>query len=182
MVIADRTFTVEEFEQFFLLPEHGDTMFELIDGKAHPKVSNNYSSRIAASIASIVGAYVKANKLGYITGADGGYVVSGERLIPDIAFMSKARQPQPSKATYNPLAPDLAVEVLSPSDDDSNVRLKLTSYLNAGTTVWIVDPDAETVEVYIPKQQPSKLSIKDTLSGGDVLPGFEIAIRDIFEE
>jgi Uma2 family endonuclease len=182
MVIADRTFTVEEFEQFILLPQHGDTMFELIDGKVYPVVSNNRSSRIAASIVIFIGAYVKANKLGYITGADGGYVVSGERLIPDIAFMSKARQPQPSKATYNPLAPDLAVEVLSPSDDDSNVRLKLTSYLNAGTTVWIVDPDAETVEVYIPKQQPSKLSIKDTLSGGDVLQGFEIAIRDIFEE
>jgi Uma2 family endonuclease len=182
MVIADRTFTVEEFEQFILLPQHGDTMFELIDGKVYPVVSNNRSSRIAMSLGIIVGGYIKANKLGYVTGADGGYVVAGEHLIPDMAFMSKARQPQPSREAYNPLAPDLAIEVLSPTDDDANVRLKLTSYLNAGTTVWIVDPDAETVEVYVPKQQPTKLSIKDTLYGSDVLPGFEIAVRDIFEE
>ena len=181
MVIADRAFTVEEFEQFILLPEHGDTVFELIDGKAYPVVSNNRSSRVAANLIILIGSFVKQNNLGYVTGADGGYVVGNGRYIPDVAFMSMTRQPQPSSETYNSLAPDLAVEVLSPNDDPANVRIKLTNYLSAGTTILIVDPDATTVEIYVPNQPPAKLSKKDTISGLSVLPGFTIAVKDIFD-
>lgn len=181
MVIADRTFTEEEFVQFILLPEHGDALFELIDGKAYPVVSNNRSSRIAMSVGILIGSFVKQNNLGYVTGADGGYEVSGQRYIPDVAFMSKARQPNPSNETYNSKAPDLAVEVLSPTDDPANVRIKLTNYLYAGTTVWIVDPDATTVEIYVPNQPASKLSKNDIISGLSVLPNFQVPVKDIFD-
>ncbi len=114
-------------------------------------------------------------------GQMGGYVVSGQHFIPDVAFMSKTRQPQPSNETYNSQAPDLAVEVLSPTDDDSNVRLKLADYLNAGTTVWIVDPEAKTVEIYSPNKPSIKLAESDTIDGGDVLAGFQLPVKDIFD-
>ncbi len=76
MIINDRTVSEAEFEEFILLPEHGDTVFELIDGKIYPVVSNNRSSRIAMTIGILLGAYVLQKKLGYVTGADGGYQVS----------------------------------------------------------------------------------------------------------
>lgn len=180
MVLGKRTITEHEFEQFILLPEHGDTLFELIDGEIYPVVSNNRSSRIAMSIGIIIGSFVNKNNLGYITGADGGYQVSGQRYIPDVAFMSKTRQAEPSDASYNPLAPDLAVEVLSPTDNPANVRIKLTNYLNAGTIVWIVDPNAKTVEIYIPNQKPAKLTVDDTIQGGSIFPDFELPVKKIF--
>ncbi len=181
MVISERTVTEYEFEQFIMQPEHGDTLFELIDGKIYPVVSNNRSSHVAMSIGIIIGSFVKINKLGYITGADGGYQVSGQRYIPDVAFMSYDRQAQPSDLAYNPLAPDLAVEVLSPTDNPTNVRIKLTNYLNAGTVVWIVEPNAKTVEIYVPNEKPMKLTEDDTIDGGAVLPNFELPVKSIFE-
>jgi Uma2 family endonuclease len=181
MAISERIFTPEEFEQFVLLPEHGDTAFELINGRVYPVVSNNRSSRIAGKILTYINWFVLENDLGYVTGADGGYVVSGQHFIPDVAFMSKTRQPQPSNEAYNSLAPDLAVEVLSPSDDDSNVRLKLADYLNAKTTVWIVDPDAKTVEIYAPNKPSIKLTEADTIDGSDVLAGFQLPVKKVFD-
>jgi Uma2 family endonuclease len=181
MVIADRTFTEAEFEQFVLQPEHGDTLFELIDGKAYPVVSNNRSSRIAAFILTSINSFVIANQLGYVTGADGGYVVSGQRYIPDVAFMSKTRQPTPSDEAYNSKSPDLAVEVLSPSDDPANVRIKISNYTYAGTTVWIVNPDNNTVEIYVPHQPAVRLTTNDSISGGSILPGLQIPVKDIFK-
>ena len=180
-MITDRLVSESEFEKFILLPEHGDTLFELIDRQIYPVLPNNRSSRIAMSIGIRIGAFVNQHELGYITGADGGYQVSGQRYIPDVAFMSKARQAEASDMAYNPLAPDLAVEVLSPTDNPANVRIKLINYLNAGTVVWIVDPAVESVEIYIPNEQPMRLGVDDTIKGGDILPNFELAVKDIFK-
>ena len=57
---------------------------------------------------------------------------------------------EPSRAAYNPQAPDLAIEVLSPTDDAANIRIKIVNYLQAGTTVWSVDPIKKLAERYIP--------------------------------
>ena len=124
--------------------------------------------------------YVEDNDLGYVTGADGGYMVGGNRFIPDVGYISKARQAEPSHEAYNPNAPDLAVEVLSPTDDRDSLRLKVAAYLVAGTTLWVVDPDAKQVEVYGPGNTPVVLGADDTLNGGDVLPGFTLAVKAVF--
>ncbi|MEO1290293.1 MAG: Uma2 family endonuclease [Chloroflexota bacterium] len=180
MVLQERILTVAEFDDFVRLPDHGDTQFELIDKQVCSKKSTIKSSQIAMTLGILVGAFVREHGLGYITGADGGYQVSGQRYIPDVAFVSKARQAEPSDETYSSIAPDLAIEVVSPTDSSANVRIKLTNYLNAGTVVWIVDPSAKTVEVYTPEKSPKKLSEKDTLSGGDVLPDFAVIVKEIF--
>ncbi|HEX2907912.1 MAG TPA: Uma2 family endonuclease, partial [Phototrophicaceae bacterium] len=117
---------------------------------------------------------------GYVTGAEGGDVVFGERYIPDVAFVSRQRQPHPSRAAYNPISPDLAVEVLSPTDDPGDLRVKVVNYLLAETTVWVVNPDKQQVEIYAPSQSPRTIGPADRLEGGSVLPGFTLPVQDIF--
>jgi Uma2 family endonuclease len=174
--------TVEEFDRFVLLPENAERTFEYIGGEIAEVVSNNYSSMIGMFVGAMMTVFVHEHKLGYVTGADGGYRVSGERYIPDAAFISKARQPEPSHEAYNPNPPDLAVEVLSPTNEADQIRIKIVNYLLAGTTVWLVDPDKKHVEVYVPNQSPITIGIDETLEGGTVLPGFKLPMREIFPE
>ncbi|HEX3053443.1 MAG TPA: Uma2 family endonuclease, partial [Aggregatilineaceae bacterium] len=145
-------------------------------------VSNNYSSKIAMRIGARLVLFVEEKGLGHVTGADGGYKVLGERYIPDVAFISKKRQPESSHEVYNPNAPDLVVEVLSPTDKPDDVMLKIYNYILAGVVVWKINPEAKTVEVYIPGKKAQRLRVNDTLDGGDVLPGFQVAVKDIFPD
>ena len=179
---AKKHYTVEEFDVFVMLPENVDKLFEFVGGEIVEMVSNNYSSEIAATILILLGMFVKTHKLGRVTGADGGYIVAGQRYIPDVAYISAQKQPQPSHEPYNPNAPDLAVEVLSPTDSPAMIRIKIVNYLRAGTTLWVVDPEEKQVEVYIPGQAPQTAGVDDTLDGGALLPGFTLRVRDIFAE
>jgi Uma2 family endonuclease len=80
-----------------------------------------------------------------------------------------------------PLPPDLAVEVMSPTDFKRSLRRKAERYLAFGTTlVWLVFPAAQTVEVYYRDQDVVTFGVNDTLDGMDVLPGFTLKISDIF--
>ncbi|MBZ0299633.1 MAG: Uma2 family endonuclease [Anaerolineae bacterium] len=181
-MVARERLTTEAFDHIASLPENADKRLEFVGGEIVEVVSNNYSSEIAAGILGEVSVFAKRKKLGRVTGADGGYIVSGERYIPDLAFISFARQPGPSHEAYNPNPPDLAVEVLSPTDEPANLRIKIVNYLRAGTVVWVVDPIRKQVEVYAPDQAPKTLTVEDTLDGGSVLPGFELAVQSIFPE
>ena len=182
MVTHTLHMTVEEFDRYVELPEHADRLFEYIGGEVVEVVSNNYLSEIAANILAEIRMFIKGKGLGRVTGADGGYVVSGERYIPDAAFISKEKQPEPSRDAYNPIPPDLAVEVLSPSNDPALMRIEVVNYWRAGTMVWVVDPEKSQVEVYTPDQPPKTVGIDGVLDGGDVLPGFVLAVKAIFPE
>ncbi len=181
MVFQTKPMTVEEFDEFILLPENIDREFEFIGGEIYEVVSNPKSSNAAARFITFLGMYLLQNDIGYLTGADGGYRVSGERYIPDVGFISYAKQPELSYTDgYNPNPPDLAVEVLSPSNDDEKMRIKIHNYQVAGTVVWVADVAAQTIEVYLPGKPVIILGINDTLEAGDVLPGFKVAVKDIF--
>ncbi|MBI5666458.1 MAG: Uma2 family endonuclease [Chloroflexi bacterium] len=182
MVAQTKPVTVEEFDTFVTLPENHERLFEFIGGEIVAVVSNNYSSLLGMRVGGRMLVFVEQHDLGYVTGTDGGYRVSGERYIPDVAFVSKQRQPQPSREAYNPIAPDLAVEVLSPTNDESDMRFKVVNYLRAGTMVWVVNPDRKQVEVYAPNAAPRTIGIDGVLDGGEVLPGFTLAVKDIFPE
>ena len=183
MAVTTQPITVEEFERLAVEPENADRRLEFVGGEISEVVSNSYSSRVAARILVKLGIFLEgANIPGYLTGADGGYQVGDERYIPDVAFVSKARQPEPSHETYNPLPPDLAVEVLSPSDQPDVMRLKLANYLAAGTVVWVVNPETKTVEVYTPAKRAYRLGADGTLDGGEVLPGLALPVKDLFPD
>jgi Uma2 family endonuclease len=177
---AVKPLTAEAFEQIALLTENADKRLEFIGGRIVEVVSNNYSSELGANVLGEFRMFIKGKGLGRVTGADGGYIINGERYIPDAAFISKAKQPAPSRAAYNPIPPDLAVEVLSPTDKPTDVANKVANYLLAGVVLWLIDPDEQLVTVFVPHQTPQKLTMNDTLDGGGVLPGFTLAVKDIF--
>ena len=172
--------SVKAFEQIAALPENAHKRLEFIGGEIVEVVSNSDASEIAIRIAPRINLYVESHALGRVTGADGGYKVSGEDYIPDVGFISKARQPKRSHDTWNPLAPDLAIEVISPTDRAKDIADKVANYLLAGTLLWYVYPNDQQVKIYMPGQPVKTLGLKDVLDGGQVLPGFKLELKDIF--
>jgi len=182
MAVPKTYTTDEDFERLIALPENADLRFEFIDGEVIEVPSNPFSSELAILIASALLAFVRSLKLGRVTGEGAGYIVAGRKLSPDVAFVAAARQDQLARQGYNPIAPDLAVEVVSPTDREPAIRRKLAIYAEAGVLVWLVRPQRKTVEVYAPDQPVEILGIDGELDGGDVLPGFHLPVRDIFAE
>lgn len=101
---------------------------------------------------------------------------------PDVAFVREERLPPPEeRGGFLPLAPDLAVEVISPWDRSAEVHEKVLEYLAAGTRlVWVVHPRGRTVTVYRPDGSARVLREGDELDGEDVLPGFRLPVAAIF--
>ncbi|MEM9951560.1 MAG: Uma2 family endonuclease [Chloroflexota bacterium] len=183
MTIPTTQMSVDTFDEWIFLPENDGLSYEYIGGEIVEVVSNNYSSKIAFEIGFHIRLFMKENNLeGHITGADGGYVIAGERYIPDVAYISSARQEKPSHEAYNSNHPDLAIEVMSPSDSDRNLRIKVANYLSVGTMVWVVRPDKKQIEVYVAGEKVRILNKKDKLDGGAVLKGFSLIVGDIFSE
>lgn len=172
--------TVEEFEAYALHPDNIQRRLELIGGEMVELVSNRRSSKAGVYAASKIIVFVTENNLGEVTGADGGYQVGKDRYIPDAAFTSKARATADDDVVYYPYPPDLAVEVLSPTDDLNDFRIKISNYLAAGTVVWVFDPETKRAEVHAPGQPVQVIPPGGTLDGGTVLPGFKLALADVF--
>ena len=179
-MVATRT-TVAEFEATC-----GDERVELIDGEIVETVpSSDGSSSLAMTIGYLLGMHVRPRKLGRIYGADAGFVLFPDRAtvrVPDVAFVRAERMPQgDARWHFARLAPDMAVEVLSPTDRERDVRAKVAMYHEAGVPlVWIVDPRAQTVTVLALGQEPVTLTGTDALDGGDVLPDLRIEVAEIF--
>jgi Uma2 family endonuclease len=183
MTIQERIYTVDEFEAFTELTENADSLFEFIGGEIVEVPSNPLVSKLAMIIGAAILAFVQKHKLGHVTGEAGGYVVSGERYAPDVAFISYEKQPELASQGYNPNPPDLAVEIISSnrSDERDKLRIKITNYLAVGTVVWVVKPENKQVEVHVSGAAVMIYREKDTISGGTVLSGFELKVADIFQ-
>jgi Uma2 family endonuclease len=115
-----------------------------------------------------------------VTTEAGGYQVGEHRLVPDVAFVAKAKQAELDKRGYNHIAPDLVVEVISPSDKPKQVADKIAAYLAAGITVWALYPETKTAQVHRPNQAMLTLDEDGSLSAADILPGFQLSLKDIF--
>lgn len=174
--------TVEEFDQFVLLPENADRHFEYVGGEIVEVTSYDLSSEVGARLAAYLGMFIVQRKLGRIKGADGGYMIAGERYSPDFGFTAQAKKPRPTGELYDQIPPDLVIEVVSPSNSAREMRIKVSNYLSVGVVVWVVDPEDKYVEIYVPGQAAKVLGEKDTLDGGAVLPGFTLPVKDIFPE
>jgi Uma2 family endonuclease len=143
------------------------------------------SSNISATVVILVGQHVRANRLGRVYTAEGGFVLFPDRATvraPDVAFVRAGRVPhREARKHFSRLAPDLAVEVLSPSDRPSEVVAKVEMFQEAGVPlIWLVDPDSRTVTVLAAGQTMKVLQASDTLDGGDVLPDFSVQVAEFF--
>jgi Uma2 family endonuclease len=141
---------------------------------------------VAGEIYYYIRHYVKLHHLGHVSAAETGYELAREPYTvraPDVGFITRERAPVPTPERYWPLAPDLAVEVVSPSDRAQDIREKVLDFLNAGTRlVWIVYPQARTIDVYRPGQDVQVVGLDGSLSGDDVLPGFTLSMQQLFED
>lgn len=182
-IVTHKGYTVEAFERFADLPENADKLLEYIGGEIVEVPSNPYSSQISARILIELGIFLKASDIeGHLTGEAGGYMIAGERYAPDVAFVSRDKQAQLARTGYNPVPPDLAFEVVSPTDNERFVITKVTNYLYAGVVVVVVYPQEKTIAVHRVGQKVDMLESDATLTLPDILPGFSLAIKDIFIE
>ncbi len=136
---------------------------------------------ISMNLSFLLSLHIRENQLGRLYPADTDFKL-GDRLVkPDIAFVSSARLPDDRRKVFS-IPPDLAVEVVSPSDIQYRVVEKAFAYLNAGTRlVWIIEPVGKTVTVYRSQTDIKTFTIDDTLSGGEVVEGFSCQVAQLFE-
>jgi hypothetical protein len=137
---------------------------ELVDGVLVEKAGCTQGSLLAAVVAHWMLNHVEQNDLGIVLGADGML-----RLMPGLA---------------DPVAeyvPDLAVEVLSPSNTVGEIKRKLREYFLAGTRLaWVIQPKNQTARVYTSPSESRRISRTGSLDGAPVLPGFRVSLPDLF--
>ncbi len=172
-------------EEFAALPEDG-WRTELVDGLLvrEPPAGGGHG-HLGNQLGFHLTAFVRERESGYVFGADTGFILrrSPDTVrAPDVAFVAGDRFEAGLPRGYVPFAPDLAVEVVSPSNTASELQAKVLDYLTAGTRlVWVIDPSRETVTVYRSREDIRILGRDDVLDGGDVLPGFDLPIAELFD-
>lgn len=159
---------------------------ELVEGVLLEKVMGYTESRLAIFLSSFLNAYVIPRNLGVVTGPDGTMELMPHLVrIPDVAFTNWDRFPgrRVPKTPIPRLVPNLAAEILSRSNTPGEMAVKRQDYFTAGVElVWEIDPEARTVAVYTSPAGVTMLGVADTLDGGTVLPGFSLALCDLFGE
>lgn len=176
--------TLVEPEDLLRMPD-GDR-YELIDGVPREKPMGAEADEIALGLGGLLRAFVKANALGRVYGSQTGYQCFPGRAkrvrMPDTSFIAAGRLPgDKTPKGYITIAPDLAVEVLSPGELAEELWEKLADYRSAGIRlVWVVSPTTRTVQIRRADGTLAELDEAGTLSGEDVLPGFTCAVAGLF--
>ena len=159
---------------------------ELVDGVLVEKMMGYHESFLASLLIHALLGFVRPQRLGIVLAPDGALRILPDQVrIPDVSFISWDRFPD-RRLPQEPIpyvAPDLAVEVLSQGNTEAEMQRKLRDYFEAGTRlIWYVQAATRSVRVYTSPDQEVLLQSDDTLTGGDVLPGFELPLRDLFAE
>lgn len=165
------------------MPEDGNK-YELVDGEIRVSPAGNRHSVVALRIGSRLMAFVDQRRLGHVMGADAGYRLPGGNIrSPDTSFVATGRFPDDKPTEdWGSLAPDLAVEVISPGDRPRHVLDKVGEYLDVGVRlVWVIDPQKQRATVYRSLLDVRHLGPEDDLSGEDVVAGFRCRLGDLFE-
>jgi Uma2 family endonuclease len=169
------------------LDEHEDRLCELIDGTLVEKTVGAYESFLAAALIRLLGDFVVRSNLGVVFEEAGMMrLAPGLVRIPDVSFVSLGRLPgrRMPREPIPDLVPDLAVEVISSGNTRQEMDRKLQDYFAAGARlVWYVyhTPRRE-VWAYVSPTEYSVVREGETLDGGAVLPGFRVALADLFAE
>jgi Uma2 family endonuclease len=160
---------------------------ELVRGRIVPMPQpNRRHGQICNKVGRIFGNFAEEQDLGHVLSNDAGVITERNPDTvrgPDIAFYSYSRLPKgPLPANYGPEVPELVVEVRSPNDRWAQVHKKAAEYLDAGVlAVLVLDAETQTAVVYFPEQMPRILGPDDELSLPEILPGFVIAVRRLFD-
>ena len=169
--------TVEQFEQ---LPDDG-TRHELDEGDLVVVPSPfGQHGRIQLRIGSILLSFVDSRSLGLVF-TETGFRLSGDTVRgPDVSFIRAERASGLDLNKRFECAPDLAVEIISPSETAQEIAHKVRQYLRAGAAVWIVYPDDRTVHVFETSKKARVLEADDLLEDHLLLPGFSVRVNELF--
>lgn len=181
MALTKRLITVDDL---LSAPDDG-YRYELIHGELVKRPSSGFEHGVcSANINVSIGTHTQAHRLGVTTVAATFLLNTNpdHARIPDVAFVSAERLHLIEDRTRAfPAAPDLAVEVISPTDRLTQVREKVADWLAHGVRMVIVaNPRNRTVEVHRPQRAMVTLTEADTIDGGDVLPGWRMRVADVF--
>ncbi len=182
MSVIEKTYTAEDLWEL----SRGGVRLELIEGElVEMSPAGDTHTELVSWLNYLIFEHVHKNGLGAVSSADGGYTLPIEPptvLAPDVGFISQARR-TPRTGKFYTVAPDLAVEVVSPTDAAREIRKKVNLYLKAGTRlVWVLYPDDRLIDVYTPEERPLTLQGQDVLDGGAVLPGFAMTVAEVFRQ
>ncbi len=170
-------------EDLLAMPDGND--YELVDGVLVEKPMGYYESRVAAELIILLGPYLRQHDLGVVAGEAGLLrLMPGLVRIPDVSFVSWDRLPGRKRPTQPiPSLPiDIAVEVISKGNTRAELERKLREYFDAGTRlVWFLYPKKRTARVYTSPRRFLRLTEDQALDGGDVLPGFTVSLRELFD-
>lgn len=180
---APGTATVEDVSR---IEEKENRHYELIDGILVEKCMGLEESLLAGALVQIVRVFATEHDLGLVTPPDGAVEIApGQVRIPDTGFFpwSQFRGRKLPRKKVPALVPALAIEVLSAGNTAGELQRKLKDYFFAGVKlVWYIDPRKQTIQVFTAPDESRTLSERDTLDGGDILPGFRLVVRDLFAE
>ena len=159
-------------------------LFELVDGVLVEKGMGFFESRLAIILGHLIERFIDGNNCGFTVGADEMLrITTGLVRIPDVAFFRWERVPD-HRVPRQPIAdliPNLAVEVLSPSNTRREMDRKRREYFGAGVElVWYIDPPTRTAQIWTSLDDSIVIDEDGTLDGGTILPGFRLTMRDLF--
>lgn len=182
--VSTKLMTADELLQ---LPRGMGKVYELVNGELITMApAGPEHGGISMDVGGFLHHFVRQYKVGKVFAAETGFIIRCNPdtvRAPDAAFVSNERLEKygmPQRGYY-PVAPDLAVEVLSPDQSQNDIDSKIDDYFEGGARlVWVVNPRRKTVMVYRSPQEVRLLTAKDSLDGEDVLPGFTCPLADIF--
>jgi len=178
-VVAKKVWTDEE-----LMRIKHEGKVELVDGEVILMTPAGLEQgAISMDLATRLNNYVRRHKLGRVFDAQTGFRPYENMRAPDISFVRKERFPEGKLPKgFGHFPPDLAVEVFAPNERVSDYEDKVSEYLSWGVRlIWLVDPNTRTVTVVRANGERQVLGEKDVLTGEDVVPGFKIRVKKIFE-
>lgn len=173
-------------EAFMALSKDGHR-YELVNGEVRNMGNSGMEhGEIGAYLAGLLAIYVRQNKLGTVCDSSTAFTLkSGNKRSPDVSFVAKSRlqgMTRPPRGFFQG-SPDLAVEILSPNNTVEEIHDKIVEYFDNETRlVWVIHPDEKYALVYHAPEPDRFLRSGDQLDGEAVIPGFAIAIAELFEE
>ena len=167
-------------EEFLRLPDDG-RKWELVNGEAKEVPTSYEHDIIGATAIALLRPFARG--IGFIAGSQAGFrMANGNVRSPDVSFMRKSRltDGKPSKG-FQSGAPDLCVEIISPSEEPAEMRRKVAEYFaSCAKQVWHLFPEAQQVIVYTSRLDSQTYEADDELSADDLLPGFRSRTSDLF--
>lgn len=178
----DRPLTIEEFER---LPEEDEYRIELVRGRVvrEPRPAALHAW-VLGRLTTTLSSHVDRDRLGYVFADVGVELATEPRSVrgPDLAFVTAERLPNgPPARGFLKVAPDLCVEVVSPSNSSAEIQEKVLDYLDAGVRlVWVVHPGQRTVTAYRSGGEVRVYRGSEELRDDAVLPGLRLRTDELF--